>query len=442
MIEVETFGLLPSYWSGEACASKILLLSLGRKLSLRTFDVAVIVEEAKEQSIADVAFLTRIEANEFLEEESIDLKAQKEKTENFDVAQFRAFIIIDTPIEEYIELRCQEPISGNRIACKVLASHRDRQQNLMKLKMKKKKASPVRHVQKLRGGEAYQNAHLLREADLLHQLRGAPGILPLIAKVEGDDSCIHIFTPFCDAGDLLDRLEASPILPERETAHIVASLARALVSCHTRGIVHRDIKPGNVLFRRYASSNGSLHVATSHELHHVSTDIKYGTSCTTTSEHDNLPQVFLAEFGHAGSIQHPWERLDDPHVGTGPFHALELIQRSYDHRVNNWSVGVLMHLMLTGTLPFVQHLAEDAPDADIHAAILSNKLSLDVSLLSASAQDLLKGMLCKNPEHRLTLQQVLHHPWLVFKLRPAEGTLRNQAHAKIGARGCETQPTI
>ncbi|MCO5597071.1 hypothetical protein L7F22_051145 [Adiantum nelumboides] len=174
-------------------------------------------------------------------------------------------------------LLCQELVSGNRIACKVLASHRDRQQKLMKLKMKRKKASPVdRHVQKLRDGEASQNAHLLRDADLLHQLRGAPGILPLIAKVEGDDGCIHIFTPFCNAGDLFDRLDASLILPERETAHIVASLAGALVSCHARGIVHRDIKPDNVLFCRYTSSSNGSGVASATSQLHRATDIKHG----------------------------------------------------------------------------------------------------------------------------------------------------------------------
>ncbi|KAI5069806.1 hypothetical protein GOP47_0016107 [Adiantum capillus-veneris] len=67
-------------------------------------------------------------------------------------------------------------------------------------------------------------------------------------------------------------------------------------------------------------------------------------------------------------------------------------------------------------MPFIQHLAHDASDEDIHAAILSNKLSLDGSILVASAQDLLRGMLCKDPQHRITLQQVLHHPWVVLNV--------------------------
>ncbi|MCO5586603.1 hypothetical protein L7F22_040544 [Adiantum nelumboides] len=316
-------------------------------------------------------------------------------------------------------LLCREPVSGNRVACKMLASHRERQLKITKQMKKSRKTSPAPLVHKLRGAEAYQNANLVREADLLHQLRGAAGILPLVAKVEGDDGCIHLFTPFCDGGDLLNRLEASPILREREAAHIVASLAQALVSCHARGIVHRDIKPGNVLFRRY--STGS--VAATSQLH------KHDT--TTTFAYNDLHQVFLADFGHAASIQHPWERLDDPHVGTPPFHAPEIIRRCYDHRVDIWSVGVLMHLMLTGTMPFIQHLADDAPHADIHAAILSNKLSLNGSLLSASAQDLLKGMLCKDPEHRFTLQQVIHHPWVVLNLcasRKSNQGILNQDH--------------
>ncbi|KAI5066477.1 hypothetical protein GOP47_0019101 [Adiantum capillus-veneris] len=150
-------------------------------------------------------------------------------------------------------LLCRDPASGNRFACKVLASHRERQHKILLTSSSSSSTLPKKSEKrklKMRPKEAVENANLLREAELLHHLRGLPGILPLITKVEGDDGCVHLFTPFCDAGDLLDRLDACPILHEREAAHVVASLARALISCHARGVVHRDIKPGNVLFRR------------------------------------------------------------------------------------------------------------------------------------------------------------------------------------------------
>jgi formylglycine-generating enzyme required for sulfatase activity len=51
---------------------------------------------------------------------------------------------------------------------------------------------------------------------------------------------------FCDGGTLTERLKTKPLTP-REAAELVETLARAMHYAHLRGVVHRDLKPGNVL---------------------------------------------------------------------------------------------------------------------------------------------------------------------------------------------------
>src|SRR5262249_40810664 len=58
---------------------------------------------------------------------------------------------------------------------------------------------------------------------------------------------LYLAMEFCPGGNLAERLGQQPLELE-EAARLVSVLARALAHAHERGIIHRDVKPGNVLF--------------------------------------------------------------------------------------------------------------------------------------------------------------------------------------------------
>jgi tetratricopeptide (TPR) repeat protein len=85
----------------------------------------------------------------------------------------------------------------------------------------------------------------LREIEIAARLTH-PHILPLHDSGEAGDLLYYVM-PFVDGESLGDRLRREGRLPTREAVRIAREVADALAYAHTHGVVHRDIKPGNIL---------------------------------------------------------------------------------------------------------------------------------------------------------------------------------------------------
>jgi tRNA A-37 threonylcarbamoyl transferase component Bud32 len=89
-------------------------------------------------------------------------------------------------------------------------------------------------------------ARIRREAGILRRLEH-PGIVRLIrAEADGDD--LVLVMPYLPGGTLHERIETFGALPPRDVTHLGQHLAAALAAAHAAGVVHRDVKPANVLF--------------------------------------------------------------------------------------------------------------------------------------------------------------------------------------------------
>lgn len=152
-------------------------------------------------------------------------------------------------------------------------------------------------------------------------------------------------------------------------SNYIYQIANALHYLHTRNIMHRDIKPENILL---GFNN----------------------------------QVKLADFG--GSIEfHPSIKRKTM-CGTIDYLAPEIVDsKDYDHKVDIWALGVLIYELLTGKPPF----EEETPQLTYKRIC---KVDFDfTSTISKDARDLINKLLQKDPKKRLSLVQVVKHPWIV-----------------------------
>src|SRR5690606_22417931 len=73
-----------------------------------------------------------------------------------------------------------------------------------------------------------------------------PNIAPIYEIGEADDGRLFIAMAYCEGESLADRVARGP-LPPGEAAALARQVADALTAAHRQGIVHRDVKPANVI---------------------------------------------------------------------------------------------------------------------------------------------------------------------------------------------------
>lgn len=99
-----------------------------------------------------------------------------------------------------------------------------------------------------RGAETRDFLHrFAREARVLAQL-DHPNILPVYDYGEEGDSA-YLVMPHMAGGSLRDRMRKQRIIPTSEAIRLIGQALNALQYAHDRGLIHRDIKPGNMLFK-------------------------------------------------------------------------------------------------------------------------------------------------------------------------------------------------
>jgi serine/threonine-protein kinase len=160
-----------------------------------------------------------------------------------------------------------------------------------------------------------------REVQLAASLQH-PHIVPLLTADSQDDLLYYVM-PYIEGESLRAKLAREGELPVAEAARILGEVADALSHAHGQGIVHRDIKPDNVLL------SGK---------HAVVTD--FGVAKAVSASADSGSGSSLTSLGVA--------------LGTPAYMAPEQAAASpnVDHRADIYALGALAYEMLTGQPPF------------------------------------------------------------------------------------------
>jgi serine/threonine-protein kinase len=161
----------------------------------------------------------------------------------------------------------------------------------------------------------------LREAETAARL-SHPHIVPIHSVGEGPEGLVYFVMAYVDGESLGARLKRRGRLPPEEARRILMETADALGAGHALGIVHRDVKPDNILLE---GSRGRT----------VLTDFGIAKALTSSSGPGTLTATGVA--------------IGTPHY-MSPEQAAG--DREIDGRSDIYSLGVVGYQMLTGELPF------------------------------------------------------------------------------------------
>jgi len=154
------------------------------------------------------------------------------------------------------------------------------------------------------------NPKFRKEAEICRRLSPHPGMVQVVDLVEDEDKVVVIQEYV--AGQTLEDMLAEE-LPHPLVEKLIIQLIDVVAHAHSHRIMHRDIKPGNIIVQ----PDGSLK---------------------------------LLDFGAAKILQD--KDISATMVGSRPFMAPEQIMGKSEIRSDIWAIGVIMYLLYTGELPF------------------------------------------------------------------------------------------
>nr|CCA15674.1 protein kinase putative [Albugo laibachii Nc14]CCA16262.1 protein kinase putative [Albugo laibachii Nc14] len=242
--------------------------------------------------------------------------------------------------------------------------------------------------------------NLKREVEIQSRLRH-PNILKLYGYFQ-NETHVHLILEYAHGGDFYKHLRKRGHFDEAKAASYIYQVIDALEYCHQCNVIHRDIKPENLLL-------------------------------------GPRDRIKLADFGWSVIAMAP-HRSRQTFCGTPYYMSPEIVDgKSYDHRVDLWSIGVLTYELLFGKTPFENknhmEMYEDIKSAKYtfpnvakrpkSSKPVEEKLTIDLGdqleeanhkheiAISDDAKDFIRSFLQTDPMSRMALTDAKKHSWML-----------------------------
>jgi len=196
---------------------------------------------------------------------------------------------------------------------------------------------------------------------------GNPNIIRFYDVAEKDDQ-VFIFEEFCQGGSLQSMIYHGGPLQDKYCKKFLRQIIEGVRFLHSNNIVHRDLKPDNLMM---------------------------------TTSNPETAVVKIIDFGLSRKLND--SNLGGTMCGSPGYIAPEVLfpkrNKKYGLKVDLWSVGAILYTMITGR--------------KIHLNDVKKDLESLPPYITKECKEVLYGLLKKNPEDRMSCEQILNHSYLL-----------------------------
>ena len=215
--------------------------------------------------------------------------------------------------------------------------------------------------------EELSDEEILNEINILKKI-DHPNIMKIF-EFYSTQTTYYLILEFCEGGNLYDFVYSNK-LSEFQVIYIMFQIISAMNYCHKMNILHRDLKPDNILIKK---------------------------------NEDGLCRVKICDFGTSAIFKKGQNHKEI--IGTLNYMAPEVLKEKYNQKCDLWSCGVIMYILLTGKTPFIGRDEDQTIEK-----ILFNSYNTDlIKKYNRHTKELLSKLLEKDPKKRISADEALNH---------------------------------
>ena len=247
-------------------------------------------------------------------------------------------------------------------------------QKAINLKTNKEYAVKVINKSKL----SLKNYKLIHHEMNIMKLLNHPNIVSLVDYFE-DDEFIYIVMDYLSGGDLLEYIgNKEELISEKIACRIIKNIAKGIKYMNLFGLIHRDLKPENIVFEKK----------------------------------DDIKSLKIIDFGLTKTLGRQ-EKTNEA-IGTITYLAPEIFtHKPYNHKVDIWSIGIILYFLLSGCLPFDD---EKLDDQIIGKKVVFSHQEYPKEYFgnrNPGVLNLIDKCLEKNPDKRISVNEFLKDEWIL-----------------------------
>jgi serine/threonine protein kinase len=227
-----------------------------------------------------------------------------------------------------------------------------------------------------------------REIKILKTMSGHPNVVKLYEVFEDQENYYMVFE-YLQHGDIACQIQNEYFEYEENLKKFYLKILKGLNYIHDRSVVHRDIKPDNILL-------------------------------------DEHMEPKIADFG-ISSIYNSLKPIKDT-GGTPIYLAPEVIRSKGEVCLSTdvWSTGIMFFMIAYGEIPFESENVQDLYNKILHKEfIIEDELKINCGF-SPEFENLLSNMLIKSPSLRYSVNDCIQHPWF--------SSIRNEEEKKLNKK--------